>query len=92
MKTITPNQYDQIKDVLPVQRGNVEIDNIVFLNAILYVAENGCKWRSIVWLEYQHSQGIWVLVHHLHADATLGRQRRLDSRPRSLANKTQYVT
>ena len=47
MKTITPTQYDQIKDVLPVQRGNVEIENIVFLNAILYIAENGCKWRKL---------------------------------------------
>ena len=47
MKTITQNQYDQIKDVLPVQRGNVEIENIVFLNAILYIAENGCKWRKL---------------------------------------------
>jgi transposase len=44
---ITQTQYDQIKDILPVQRGNVEIENIVFLNAILYIAENGCKWRKL---------------------------------------------
>jgi len=46
MLHITQTQYDQIKDVLPVQRGNVEIENIVFLNAILSIAENGCKWRK----------------------------------------------
>ena len=44
---ITPKQYDQIKDVLPVQRGNVVVENIDFLNAILYIAENGCKWRAL---------------------------------------------
>ena len=44
---ITQTQYDQIKDVLPVQRGNVEIKNIIFLNAILYITENRCKWRKL---------------------------------------------
>jgi len=44
---ITSEQYDKIKDVLPVQRGNVVVENIDFLNAILYVAENGCKWRAV---------------------------------------------
>jgi len=47
MKRLTQKQYDKIKDVLPVQRGNVEVPNLVFLNAILYVAENGCKWRHL---------------------------------------------
>ena len=47
MMQITPKQYDKIKDVLPVQRGNVRVKNIDFLNAILYVAENGCKWRKL---------------------------------------------
>jgi transposase len=26
---------------------NVEVQNIDFLNAILYIAENGCKWRQV---------------------------------------------
>jgi len=47
MARITRQQYDKIKDVLPVQRGNVAVQNIDFLNAILYVAENGCKWRQL---------------------------------------------
>ncbi len=47
MKTLTPEQYDQIKGVLPVQRGNVTIENLIFLQAIFYVAENGCKWRKL---------------------------------------------
>ena len=30
-----------------MQRGNVTIPNIRVLNAILYVAEHGCKWRGL---------------------------------------------
>ena len=44
---ITPEQYERIEDCLPVQRGNVKTENLVLLNAILYVAEHGCKWRGL---------------------------------------------
>src|SRR6266700_5355894 len=44
---ITEAQYERIKDALPVQRGNVRLSNLQVLNAILYVAEQGCKWRGL---------------------------------------------
>ncbi len=44
---ITEEQYARIKDSLPVQRGNVSLTNLQFLNAVLYVAEQGCKWRGL---------------------------------------------
>jgi transposase len=44
---ITAEQYKRIKDSLPIQRGNVNLPNIQVLNAILYVAEQGCKWRGL---------------------------------------------
>jgi transposase len=44
---ITPQQYERIKDSLPVQRGNVRLANLRVLNALLYVAEHGCKWRGL---------------------------------------------
>src|SRR3954451_14095403 len=44
---ITQEQYARIKDSLPVQRGNVSLTNLQVLNAILYVAEQGCKWRGL---------------------------------------------
>ncbi len=44
---ITEEQYARIKDGLPVQRGNVSLTNLQVLNAILYVAEQGCKWRGL---------------------------------------------
>ncbi len=44
---LTPEQFKQIKDWLPRQRGNVSLDNLQVLNAILHVAANGCKWRAL---------------------------------------------
>ena len=44
---ITEGQYARIKDSLPVQRGNVSLTNLQLLNALLYVAEHGCKWRGL---------------------------------------------
>ena len=44
---ITEEQYARIKDSLPVQRGNVSVSNLQLLNAVLYVAEHGCKWRGL---------------------------------------------
>jgi transposase len=44
---LTRQQYEKIKDSLPLQRGNVRLSNLEVLNAILYVAEQGCKWRGL---------------------------------------------
>ena len=44
---ITTEQFDRIAELLPRQRGNVSYDNLNVLNAILYVAEHGCKWRGL---------------------------------------------
>jgi len=45
--TITEEQYRRIEWCFPKHRGNVTISNLDVLNAILYVAEHGCKWRGI---------------------------------------------
>src|SRR5258708_7007514 len=44
---ISEEQYERIKDSLPLQRGNVSLTNLQVLNAILYVTEQGCKWRGL---------------------------------------------
>jgi transposase len=44
---LTQQQYNKISDSFPRQRGNVKIDNLTLLNAILYLLENGCKWRCL---------------------------------------------
>ena len=44
---ITEAQYRRIEPALLRQRGNVSMTNLALLNAILYVAEQGCKWRGL---------------------------------------------
>jgi transposase len=44
---ITPEQFATIEHCLPTQRGNVSLSNLQVVNAILYVAEHGCKWRGL---------------------------------------------
>jgi transposase len=44
---ITAEQFEKIKNCLPVQRGNVTLPNLQVVNAILFIAEQGCKWRGL---------------------------------------------
>ena len=55
---ITQEQFERIYPYLPRQRGNVDIDNLRFVNAILYVTENGCKWRAL-----PESYGNWHTIY-----------------------------
>lgn len=55
---ITREQFARIEQWFPRQRGNVKLDNYRFINAVLYVAENGCKWRALP-CEY----GKWFTVY-----------------------------
>ena len=43
-----PAQFATIEHCLPRQRGNVSLGNLQeVVNAILCVAEHGCKWRGL---------------------------------------------
>ena len=44
---LTREQFSLIEPLLPVQRGNVNHDNFKVVNGILYIAEQGCKWRAL---------------------------------------------
>ena len=44
---LTKAQHARIAPCLPVQRGNVQVSNLQVLNAFLYMAEQGCKWRAL---------------------------------------------
>ncbi len=39
---ISDAQYERIAGYFPIQT-----DNRDFINAILYITENGCKWRAL---------------------------------------------
>lgn len=47
MNEISEQQYELIRPYLPVQRGNVRTSNLTMINAVLYITENGCKWRAL---------------------------------------------
>lgn len=55
---LNEQQYDKIAKYLPRQRGNVSMSNLQLVNAILYVTENGCKWRAL-----PKSYGNWHTVY-----------------------------
>lgn len=45
---ISKEQYSRIAVYMPKVRGTYNrIDNITAINGMLYLAENGCKWRSL---------------------------------------------
>ena len=44
---ITSAHFKYIENLLPIQRGNVKLSHLQVVNAILYVAEHGCKWRGL---------------------------------------------
>ena len=44
---LTAEQFAQIAPYFPKKRGNVGLSDHQVFNAILFVAENGSKWRAI---------------------------------------------
>jgi transposase len=44
---LTQEQYDCIAHCFPKHRGTLRYGNLQALNAILYIAENGAKWRRL---------------------------------------------
>ena len=54
-------QYEQISECFPKQRKPAKISNLEVLNAVLYVVENGCKWRRLP-KEYGDWHVIYVRV------------------------------
>ena len=69
---ITNEQYQKIAKYLPVQRGNVKISNLQLIDAIFYVAENGCKWRALP-KEYGNCHTDYVRYHRWNKNGVLQR-------------------
>ena len=44
---MTKQPFEKIKHVFPKSRGSVQIDHFAMINILLYVVENGCKWRAL---------------------------------------------
>ena len=80
MMELTPEPYEEIKPYLPGQRGNVKLSNRKVLNGILYVAEQGCKWRGL-------PGRFGKLAYNLQADEPRGQNRGIKWHIWSLASK-----
>lgn len=44
---ITKKQFAKIEHLMPIARKPTKISNYQFLCALLYMIENGCKWRAL---------------------------------------------
>jgi transposase len=69
---ITEKQYHQIEDCLPRQRGNVSVGNLQVINAMLHVAEQGCKWRALP-LKYGNWHTIYTRMNRWSKAGVLAR-------------------
>ena len=59
---LTREQYQRIAPYLPAQRGNVKIPNFQRFRVLLYMAEDGCRWRG--WppqFRRWHSTYMWMI-------------------------------
>lgn len=55
---LTHEQYQRIEHCFPKPRGTLRYSHLEVLNAILYIAENGAKWRKL-----PKSLGHWHTVY-----------------------------
>jgi len=69
---ITQEQYNKISPYLPRQRGNVSMSNLNLVNAILYIVENGSKWRSLP-KSYGNWHSIYVRMNRWSKNGILSR-------------------
>ena len=44
---LTKTQYKKLEGLMPIARKPVKISNYEFMCAMLYIVENGCKWRAL---------------------------------------------
>jgi len=58
---LNKEQYEKISECFPKQRKPAKISNLDVLNAVLYLVENGCKWRGLP-KEYGNWHMIYVRV------------------------------
>ena len=66
------NRFSKIEHLLPIQRRQAEVSNYDFLCAILYMIENGCKWRALP-KEYGNWHTIYVKLNRWSKNGTLER-------------------
>ena len=44
---LTKIQYKKLEELMPIARKPAKVSNYKFMCAMLYIVENGCKWRAL---------------------------------------------
>jgi len=63
-------QFKKIEKYLPKQHGNVKISNYEFVNILLYVLENSCKWRALP-KEFENQNTIYMRMNRWSKNGVL---------------------
>ena len=69
---LTEKQFAKIEHLMPTPRRKPEISNYDFLCALLYIIENGCKWRALP-NEYGNWHTIYVKFNRWCKNGTIDR-------------------
>ena len=69
---LTKKQFAKIEGLMPIQRKKSTISNYDFVCAILYIIENGCKWRALL-SEYGNWHTIYVRFNRWCKNGTIDR-------------------
>lgn len=69
---LSQEHYERIAHCFPKHRGSLTYSNLEVLNAILYIAENGAKWRRLP-KEYGHWHTIYARMRGWAKAGVLGR-------------------
>ena len=86
---INRKEYEKIKNLMPLARKPTKISNQQFLNALLYMIENGCKWRAM-------PKKFGNLAYDLHEVQQVGKKRNYTESfrrvtKRNIVNDKNYV-
>lgn len=80
---ISKKEFEKIKKLMPVERKPAKISNQQLLNALLYMVENGCKWRAL-----PKKFGNWHTIYMRFKTALASRSIRMEPEPeKSAASK-----
>lgn len=67
---LTKKQYRKIEHLMPTPRKKATISNYDFMRALLYIIENGCKWRALP-KEYGNWHTIYVRFNRWSKNGTI---------------------
>ena len=69
---ISKKQFEKIKNLMPIERKPAKISSKQFLNALLYIVENGWKWRSLL-EKFGKWHTIYIKFNRLSKNGTIQR-------------------